>query len=87
MEHFDIKQVYNNYIKLNKAQRKSVLRQLQKEGIPVKAIEAYTYPEAPGLVHLFFHFEGMSEGIPYFQLTEKQLEMVKNTMKEACYIK
>ena len=53
MEHFDIKQVYNNYIKLNKAQRKSVLRQLQKEGIPVKAIEAYTYPEAPGLVHLF----------------------------------
>ena len=82
MEHFDIKQVYNNYIKLNKAQRKSVLRQLQKEGIPVKAIEAYTYLETPGLVHLFFHFEGMSEGIPYFQLTEKQLEIVRITILE-----
>lgn len=82
MEHFDIKQVYNNYIKLNKAQRKSVLLQLQKEGIPVKAIEAYTYPETPGLVHLFFHFEGMSEGIPYFQLTEKQLEIVRIAILE-----
>ena len=82
MEHFDIKQVYNNYIKLNKAQRKSVLLQLQKEGIPIKAIEAYTYPEAPGLVHLFFHFEGTAEGIPYFQLTEKQLEIVRIAILE-----
>lgn len=82
MEHFDIKQVYNKYIKLNKAQRKSVLLQLQKEGIPVKAIEAYTYSEAPGLVHLFFHFEGTSEGIPYFQLTEKQLEIVRIAILE-----
>ncbi len=80
MEHFDIKQIYDKYIQLNKAQRKNVLLQLRQEGMPIKAIEAYTYPEAQGLVHLFFYFEGTPEGIPYFQLTEKQLEIVRNSI-------
>lgn len=54
MKKFYIDKVYNAYIGLDAKQRKDLIRQLNSLDIPVTKIEAYTYPEAPGIRHLFF---------------------------------
>lgn len=77
MKKFDINKVYNAYIGLNANQRKDLISQLNLLGIPVTKIEAYTYPEAPGIKHLFFYFKGNSNPVPYFLLKEQQLEKIQ----------
>ena len=77
MRKFDIDKVYNAYISLDKKQRQDLLQRLNLLGIPVTKIEAYTYPEAPGIKHLFFYLEGSSELMPYFLLEEEQLEKIQ----------
>lgn len=77
MKKFYIDKVYNAYIGLNAKQRKDLIRQLNSLDIPVTKIEAYTYPEAPGIKHLFFYLEGSSEPMPYFLLEEEQLEKIQ----------
>lgn len=77
MKKFYIDKVYNAYIGLNANQRKGLIRQLNLLGIPVTKIEAYTYPEAPGIKHLFFYFKGSSNPVPYFLLEEQQLEKIQ----------
>lgn len=77
MRKFDIDKVYNAYISLDKKQRQDLLQRLNHLGIPVTKIEAYTYPEAPGIKHLFFYLEGSSEPMPYFLLEEEQLEKIQ----------
>lgn len=73
MKQFDIEKVYNVYCRLSKSQRKAVLIRLNEKGMHLTAIEAYTYPEAPGCKHLFFHFKDSDEAVPYYLLTEEQL--------------
>ena len=73
MKQFDIEKVYNAYCQLSKSQRKAVLIRLNEKGMYLTAIEAYTYPEAPGCKHLFFHFKDSDEAVPYYLLTEEQL--------------
>ncbi len=77
MKKFYIDKVYNAYIGLNANQRKGLIRQLNLLGIPVTKIEAYTYPEAPGIKHLFFYFKGSSNPVPYFLLEEQQLDNIQ----------
>lgn len=77
MRKFDIDKVYNAYISLDKKQRQDLMQRLNLLGIPVTKIEAYTYPEAPGIKHLFFYLEGSCEPMPYFLLEEKQLEKIQ----------
>lgn len=77
MKKFDINKVYNAYIGLNANQRKGLIRQLNLLGIPVTKIEAYTYPEAPGIRHLFFYLKGNKQPVPYFLLEEQQLEKIQ----------
>lgn len=77
MKKFYIDKVYNAYIGLDAKQRKDLIRQLNSLDIPVTKIEAYTYPEAPGIKHLFFYLEGSSEPMPYFLLEEEQLEKIQ----------
>ena len=77
MRKFDIDKVYNAYISLDKKQRQDLLQRLNLLGIPVTKIEAYTYPKAPGIKHLFFYLEGSSEPMPYFLLEEEQLEKIQ----------
>ena len=55
MKKFYIDKVYNAYVGLDAKQRKDLIRQLNSLDIPVTNIEAYTYPEAPGIRHLFFY--------------------------------
>lgn len=75
MKKFYIDKVYNAYIGLDAKQRKDLIRQLNSLDIPVTKIEAYTYPEAPGIRHLFFYFKGNSNPVPYFLLEEEILQM------------
>ena len=75
MKKFYIDKVYNAYIGLDAKQRKDLIRQLNSLDIPVTKIEAYTYPEAPGIRHLFFYLKGNKQPVPYFLLEEKILQM------------
>lgn len=77
MKKFDINKVYNVYISLNAKQRKDLIRRLNLLGILVTKIEAYTYPEAPGIKHLFFYIEDNKQPVPYFLLEEQQLEKIQ----------
>lgn len=77
MRKFDIDKVYNAYINLDKKQRQDLLQRLNLLGIPVTKIEAYTYPEAPGIKHLFFYLQERNEPVPYFLLEKEQLEKIQ----------
>lgn len=77
MNKFDINKVYNAYIGLNAKRRKDLIRQLNLLGIPVTKIEAYTYPEAPGIKHLFFYLKDNKQPVPYFLLEEEQLDNIQ----------
>ena len=77
MKKFYIDKVYNAYIGLDAKQRKDLICQLNSLDIPVTNIEAYPYPEAPGIRHLFFYFKGNSNPVPYFLLEEEQLEKIQ----------
>jgi len=78
MKPFNIEKVYNAYCRLSKSQRKAVLNRLNEKGIYITAIEAYTYPEAPGCKHLFFRFKDSDNTVPYYLLTEEQLYHIKS---------
>lgn len=80
MKKFDINKVYNAYIGLNANQRKGLIRQLNLLDIPVTKIEAYTYPEALGIKHLFFYLKGNKQPVPYFLLEEQQLDKIQNLL-------
>lgn len=75
MKKFYIDKVYNAYIGLDAKQRKDLIRQLNSLDIPVTNIEAYTYPEAPGIRHLFFYLKDNKQPVPYFLLEEEILQM------------
>lgn len=77
MKVFDINYVYNIYINLNNKQRKELIKQLNALNIQVKKIEAYSYIENPDIKHLFFHFKGNKNPIPYFLLTKNHLERIQ----------
>lgn len=77
MKKFYIDKVYNAYIGLDAKQRKDLICQLNSLDIPVIKIEAYTYPEAPGIRHLFFYFKGNKQPVPYFLLEEQQLDNIQ----------
>lgn len=77
MKKFDINKVYNAYIGLNAKQRKDLIRQLNSLDIPVTKIEAYIYSEAPGIKHLFFYLKDSSKIVPYYLLTEEQLNVIQ----------
>ena len=71
MKKFYIDKVYNAYVGLDAKQRKDLICQLNSLDIPVTKIEAYTYPEAPGIRHLFFYLNGNKQPVPYFLLEEE----------------
>ncbi|CCX70264.1 putative uncharacterized protein [Prevotella sp. CAG:255] len=75
MKKFYIDKVYNAYVGLDAKQRKDLICQLNSLDIPVTKIEAYTYPEAPGIRHLFFYLKGSKQPVPYFLLEEEILQM------------
>lgn len=77
MKKFYIDKVYNAYVGLDAKQRKDLIRQLNSLDIPVTKIEAYTYPEAPCIRHLFFYFKNSKRIAPYYLLPEEQLDVIQ----------
>ncbi len=66
---YNIKDIYAHYKSLTKKQQREIIDTLQSQGINIVKIEAYEYPDAPGIKHLFFYFaEDSRKAIPYFML-------------------
>ena len=79
----NIKDIYAHYKSLTKKQRSEVLASLQSQGINIVRIEAYEYPDAPGIKHLFFYFEeDRKKAVPYFMLDEDVWERVQREIME-----
>ena len=75
---YDIQTIYSRYKQLTKKQRQSVLTTLQSQGLDIVKIEAYEYPDAPGIKHLFFYFsEDNKKAIPYFMLDTEVWEKIQ----------
>ena len=80
---YDINTIYSQYKQLTKKQRQHLLATLQLQGIDIVKIEAYEYPDAPGIKHLFFYFSGDSKkAIPYFMLDGKVWEKIQLCIME-----
>ena len=82
---YDIQTIYSRCKGFTKKQRQSVLTTLQSQGLDIVKIEAYEYPDAPGIKHLFFYFSGDSKkAIPYFILDSKVWDRIQQCiMQEA----
>lgn len=69
---YNIKDIYAHYKSLTKKQRSEVLASLQSQGLNIVRIEAYEYPDAPGIKHLFFYFEeDRKKAVPYLMLDKE----------------
>lgn len=80
---YDINTIYSQYKQLTKKQRQHLLATLQLQGIDIVKIEAYEYPDAPGIKHLFFYFSGDSKkAIHYFMLDGKVWEKIQLCIME-----
>lgn len=80
---YNIKDIYAHYKSLSKKQRSEVLASIQSQDIDIVKIEAYEYPDAPGIKHMFFYFaEDRNNAVPYFMLDTEVWEMVQQEIME-----
>ena len=54
---------------LSKQQWRHILKLLEQEGIHIERIEAYEYPEARDIKHLFIRFKKEKEDTPFYLLS------------------
>ena len=81
---YDIHKIYTRYRLLTKKQRQQLLADLQSQGIDIVHIEAYEYPDAPGIKHMFFYFSKDSKkAIPYFMLDSKVWAKIQLSIMQA----
>ena len=78
---YNIKDIYAHYKSLTKKQQREIIETLQSQGIDIVKIEAYEYPDAPGIKHLFFYFaEDSKKAVPYFMLDSEVWEKFCNCL-------
>lgn len=82
MKEFDVKRFFDSYSKKNRRERKAFLQALQSQGLHITDIACYAYPEAPGIKHVFFYFEGEKEPVPYFMLEKEVLLKIQDLVNE-----
>lgn len=68
----DIQTLHARLSSLTARQRKRLVASLRGQGIPLRDIRPFVYPEAPGIKHIFLYFEGKDEAVPYFEV-EKEM--------------
>lgn len=73
----DILTIYSRYRQLTQKQRRHLLAALQQQGISVIRIEAYEYPDAPGIKHMFFQ-DSPQNPIPYFLLPPQLWQTIQD---------
>lgn len=74
--------LYDICRRLSKWQWKHIIERLQEEGMDIERIEAYEYPEAREIKHLFIHFKGTAEEIPYFLLPTETFKKITSCIIE-----
>lgn len=62
-------QLYIYLKSLSKAEMRQLISDLRTQGIPVKSIRPYAYPEMPKAFHILFSFDDSNEELDYFQLS------------------
>ena len=82
MKEFEVKRFFDSYSKKNRRERKVFLQALQCQGLRITDIAYYAYPEAPGIKHVFFYFEGEKEPVPYFMLEKEILLKIQDLIYE-----
>ena len=57
------------YLKsLSKAEMRQLISDMRMQGIPIKSIRPYSYPELPQAFHIFFRLDDSEQDLDYFQL-------------------
>ena len=82
MERFDINEFFDACRKMDKHERKLFIETLRRHGLDIADISCYTYPDAPGIRHVFFYFDGGSPPVPYFMLEKDLLAKVQEFLKK-----
>ena len=82
MKEFEVKRFFDSYSKKNHRERKAFLQALQCQGLRITDIACYAYPEASGIKHVFFYFEGEKEPVPYFMLEKEILLKIQDLIYE-----
>lgn len=77
MEKSDVNILFDKCSKMSARERRKLTAALQAEGIGIVRIECYAYPDAPGIKHVFFYFQGSREPVPYFMLDEALLAKIR----------
>lgn len=62
------RQLYIYLKSLSSSEMSRLISDLRTQGIPVKSIRPYSYPEMPGAFHIYFCFDDSEEELDYFQL-------------------
>ena len=65
---------------LSKQQWRHILKLLEQEGIHIERIEAYEYPEARDIKHLFIRFKKEKEDTPFYLLSPEIFSKLTNTI-------
>ena len=65
---------------LSKQQWRHILKLLEQEGIHIERIEAYEYPEARDIKHLFICFKKEKEDTPFYLLSPEIFSKLTNTI-------
>ena len=68
------------YVFLSKQQWRHILKLLEQEGIHIERIEAYEYPEARDIKHLFICFKKEKEDTPFYLLSPEIFSKLTNTI-------
>lgn len=76
MSVLNINSVYSYIVSLDKSQVNLLIQKLRLQGVSVKMIIPYIYPDAPNIKHLFFVFDGSEEQVPYYLLPESTMRML-----------
>ena len=61
-------QLYIYLKSLSSTEMRQLISDLRMQGIPIKSIRPYSYPELPEAFHIFFRFDDSDEELDYFQL-------------------
>lgn len=80
MREFDVKRFFSLFSTMSSQERKSFLQALS--AYRITDIECYTYPEVPGIKHVFFYFDGKKEAVPYFMLEKELLLQIQELIEE-----
>lgn len=80
MNHNDIEKIHAILISLSSSQRKQLIAEVRRQGIPLRDIQPYAYAEAPGIPHIFLYFDDDKTPHPYFSVEKEIWDTIYNNI-------